>query len=291
MKILILGSTGMLGKELVYVFKQDTKYEVIVWTHTDVDVTKTLELTEKIKDIKPLYIINAVAYNSVDLCEENEEEYKKAILLNKDVPESLAKISLELNITFVHFSTDYVFGKNKKIEGGFTESVIPIPNCKYAMSKYLGEESVKDIGNRFYIIRLSRLFGKQSGVSGKKSFFELMFNLSKTKRELQAVDDEISCFTYAPDLALATKELVESNSLYGIYHLVNEGTVSWYEGLIIFFQYTNKKIKINPVCGNTFMRKAKRPPFSVLNNTKRPHLRPYVEAIPSLVSTSDFSTS
>ncbi|HCC06238.1 TPA: hypothetical protein DEP94_02700 [Candidatus Nomurabacteria bacterium] len=287
-KILILGSTGTLGKELVDLFNGDKKYSVTTWSHKDIDVTDILLLNQKIKELSPEYILNTVAYNSVDDCEDDEVEYAKAILLNKDVPEAIAKISKELGITFVHYSTDYVFGKNEKIEGGFSEDIIPIPNCKYAVSKYLGEEAVKNFSEKFYIIRLSRLFSKQRGVTGKKSFFEVMLHLSHSQKSLNVVDDEISCFTYAPDLAKATKSLIEDKCNYGIYHLINEGEESWYQGLRLLFKIIAHDTEINPIHGNAILRNAKRPAFSVLKNTKRPVLHPLKEALKDFVSSNDF---
>jgi len=286
-KILILGSTGTLGKELVDLFNDDKNYSVTAWSHKDIDVTDIFLLNQKIKELSPEYILNAVAYNSVDACEDDEEEYAKAILLNKDVPEAIAKISKELGIIFVHYSTDYVFGKNEKVEGGFSEDVIPMPNCKYAVSKYLGEESVKNSGEKFYIIRLSRLFSKQIA-GGKKSFFEAMIELSKIKTQLNVVDDEISCFTCASDLAQATKSLVEDKCDYGIYHFINEGKYSWYDGLKLLFGIIRNDTIINPVHGNAILRNAKRPAFSVLKNTKRSPLRPLKEALKDFVSNNDF---
>lgn len=287
-KILILGGTGTLGRELFDLFNNGKNYSVISWSHKDLDVTNITLLIQKIRELSPEYILNAVAYNSVDYCEDNEEEYTKAILFNKEVPEVIAKISKELGIIFVHYSTDYVFGKNKIIDGGFTEDIIPIPNCKYAVSKYLGEEAVKKFGEKFYIIRLSRLFSKQKGLTNKKSFFEIMLHLSNSQNSLNVVDDEISCFTYAPDLAKATESLLEDKCDYGIYHLINEGKYSWYEGLKELFKIIGNETVIKPVSGETLLRKAKRPNFSVLKNTKRPSLRPLKEAFIDYISENDF---
>lgn len=287
-KILILGGSGTLGKELVSLFNSDKKYFVISWSHKDIDVTDIKSLTQKIRELSPEYILNAVAYNSVDACEDNEEEYAKAILLNKDVPVAIAKISKELGIIFVHYSTDYVFGKNEMIDGGFSEDIIPIPNCKYATSKYLGEEAIKKFGEKFYIIRLARLFSKQKGLTNKKSFFEILIGLSYSQNYLNVVDDEISCFTYAPDLAVATKSLMEDKCDYGIYHLSNEGEYSWYEGIKELFKIIENKAVIKPVSGEALLRKAKRPNFSVLKNTKRKALRPLTEALADYVLGNDF---
>lgn len=286
-KVLIFGGTGMLGQEIVSLYASDSAYEVIVPSHTEVDFLDKEKLTQYILDINPEYSINTVAYNAVDACEEDDVEYEKAFFLNKEIPQLLASISKENGLTLVHFSTDYVFGKNSKEEGGFSEDTLPEPDCRYGQSKYEGEEAIKEIGGNFYIIRLSRLFGCPAAGSGKKSFFETMLELSKIKNNLQAVDDEISCFTYAPHLALATKQLIESNSSYGIYHLINEGEASWFSGLQELFSISNITIPVTSVQGSTFKRKAKRPQYSTLANTKRAKLPSYKDALKDFVQSRD----
>jgi dTDP-4-dehydrorhamnose reductase len=96
---------------------------------------------------------------------------------------------------------------------------------------------------------------------------------------MSAVDSEMSCFTYAPDLAQATKELLESGDAFGIYHLINEGPVTWYEGVLELYRQAGITTPVKPVTPDAFPRPAKRPTFSVLLNTKRPKLRHYSEAL------------
>lgn len=278
-RVVILGGSGMLGQELVSLFSHDGISEVIAWSHDDMDVTDLKALRDALHTIKPQYIINSTAYNAVDICETDDEEYEKALLLNRDVPGALALISKEIGSTFVHYSTDYVFGDYKQQEYGISEDSIPSPTCRYGVSKYEGEKAVQLNTQKYYIIRLSRLFGKKGQGSGKKSFFETMLSLSESKKELQAVGDEVSCFTYAPDLALATQSLMSDMVPYGIYHLVNEGAVSWHEGLSLAYALLNKGVVLHKVNGDDFKRQAKRPAFSVLLNTKRPKLRHYKEAL------------
>ena len=117
--VLILGSQGMLGQELKRVFGADEAYQVTAWDMGDVDVTDFKTLRDKVIDLKPGIIINAVAYNAVDACEEDEAEYGKALLLNRDVPAELALIVKEQDILLVHYSTDYVFdGDQEKLKSG-----------------------------------------------------------------------------------------------------------------------------------------------------------------------------
>lgn len=287
-KVLVLGAKGMLGQELMGVFSLDKDYEVAGWDREEIDVTDFVVAEKKIKEYVPQIILNAVAYNAVDLCEESDEEYAKAILLNAEVPKFLVRVAKEIGATLVHYSTDYVFdGENMQ---GYTEDAKPNPLSRYGMSKREGEKNVLAADGKNYLIRLSKLFGQPAAsMGGKKSFFEKMLETAKEKTELSVVDDEQSCFTYAPDLAKATKSLIEDNAPYGIYHLPNSGGATWYEAAVELFKLANKNppahsgirasISVKAVSADTFPRPAKRPKYSVLLNTKRPALRPYTEAL------------
>ncbi len=277
-KVLILGSRGMLGQELVRIFSCDEKYSVAGWDVNDIDVTNFFNAEEKIKAYAPDVLINAVAYNAVDVCEENDEEYRKAMVLNAEVPQFLAQLSRQMHILFVHYSTDYVFdGENKT---GYSEDAPTHPISRYGMTKRCGEEYVMKEGGNYYIIRLSKLFGKPAESQiAKKSFFDIMLHLGTTKDEIQAVDDEKSCFTYAPDLAKETKSLIEDKASFGIYHLPNSEDVTWYQAVLELYTQAKMRVIIHPVTSKAFPRPAKRPRYSKLLNTKRPKVRSYVEAL------------
>lgn len=329
-KVLVLGAKGMLGQELVRVFGGDAGYEAAGWDREDidpapivhtsgqnishdsvenpvvynrcwVDVTDFVVAERRIRAYAPEIIINAVAYNAVDKCEESDEEYAKALLLNAEVPGFLARLAKDMNAIFVHYSSDYVFDgaleENKTRTGccgggccgagastvGYDESSIPNPVSRYGESKLQGEKTVQAAGGRFYLIRLSKLFGKPAlSEAGKKSFFEVMLGKGRDvqkNEETKVVDDEKSCFTYAPDLAQATKALIEDDAPYGIYHLANSGTATWYEAAKELFEIAKIDVAVKPVAADTFPRPAKRPKNSTLLNTKRPKLRPYTAAL------------
>ncbi len=276
--VLILGAKGMLGQELARVYRDDEGYDVTAWDVEDIDVTDFASAEEKIRAVVPSLIINAVAYNAVDACEEDEEEYRKATALNADVPEFLARIAKDMDATLIHYSTDYVFdGENGD---GYAEDAEPNPISKYGTSKREGEKRVIAEDGKYYVIRLSKLFGRPAtSAAAKKSFFEKMFEAAKGKTEVVAVDDEKSCFTYAPDLALGSKVLEQDGRPYGIYHLVNEGAVTWYEAARELFRIAGTDIIVKPVSADAFPRPAKRPHTSALRNTKFIEFRPYTEAL------------
>lgn len=277
-KVLIIGSKGMLGSELVHIFSKDKDYNVVGWDFDDIDITNKNAVKKKIATEKPIIIINAAAYNAVDKAEENEEEFEKAKKVNGEGPKFLAQAAKDINAIFVQYITDYLFDGKK---GEYTEEDHPCPISNYGVSKAIGEKNVQEIGGKFYLIRISKLFGSPAQFeNSKKSFFEMMLTLAREKDELKVVHSERSCFTYVPDLARATKDLIEKKYEYGIYHLVNEGAVTWYEGVLKLFEIVgNKKIKVAPVQPNEFPRPAKRASSTVLVNTKFPKLRHYEDAV------------
>lgn len=303
-KILILGSLGMLGQELVRVFSDDQKYEVTAWDKENIDLTDFALAEARIHEIGPQIVINAVAYNAVDKCETDDMEYQRALLLNRDIPQFLAELGEKEGFFLVHYSTDYVFdgaleqnkaetgccgggccGAGSSSQVGYNEEALPNPINRYGESKYAGERALREQAANYYLIRLSKLFGRPGkSPEAKRSFFAVMLEQSLSKDEVQVVDDEKSCFTYAPDLAEATKELVESGDAPGIYHLANEGGATWYEAVAELYAFADKETKVIPVGSDTFPRPAKRPRSSVLLNTKRPKLRHYTEALEEFVN-------
>ncbi|MFA5985974.1 MAG: NAD(P)-dependent oxidoreductase [Parcubacteria group bacterium] len=322
-KILILGAKGMLGQELVEVYKGDKEYEVTAWDQEDIDVTDLVALRQKVTDLLPDVIFNAVAYNAVDACEEDDQEYLKAEILNSDVPEELAKIAKNIQAKLVHYSTDYVFDgecpKHSEGEVGvfcddacvkytcensgnrpsyytYREDDAPHPLSRYGLSKLHGEQNVARYADHYYIIRLSKLFGKPAiSAVGKKSFFDMMRELGDKSGKagaeqfnmVKAVDGEVSKFTYAPDLARVSKDIIEKNLLSGIIHVANDGVASWYDGAKELFDILGFTTEIVPVPPETFPRPAKRPASSVLSVTKVPQLRHYRDALREYVEKKD----
>lgn len=285
-KILILGAKGNLGGQLIKVFSK--KNEVIAWDREEIDITDKELVLKKVGDIKPDIIINAAAYNAVDKCEEDENGFESAKKLNCLAVGYLAEAAIGVNSILVHYSSDYVFGgrankangeqiKRIKKQGGFKEDDEPSPVNKYGESKFTGERELigrSGKGLKWYLIRTSKLFGpKGESEIAKPSFFDTMLNIAKEKESLDVVDEEISCFTYTPDLAKATKKIIESNMGYGIYHIVNEGPCTWHQAAKKLFEIAGINIKVNPVSGDKFARSAKRPKYSVLLNTKFERLR------------------
>jgi dTDP-4-dehydrorhamnose reductase len=298
------------NKELVKIFSVDENYEFFCCDRNEIDVTDFIELKNRITDLWPDFIFNAVAYNAVDLCEENLEEYEKAKLLNATFPQELARIADTLRIILIHYSSDYIFDGERPVyknsfgiapsccERGcpgcqykgaeetipyfeYQEEDQPKPISKYGQTKLAGELAVEKNCTQYYIIRLSKLFGKPAiSEAGKKSFFEVMLEKGRAGEELKVIDGEISKFTYAPDLAMESKAIVEDEiSDFGIYHIVNDNAVTWYQGVLALFKLANISTKVIPVKSSDFPRPAKRAESTVLKVTKRKALRNYQEAL------------
>jgi len=277
-KVIVIGAKGMLGQSLVEVFGEDKKYIVIGWDIEEIDITQKKEVLERINREKPNLIINAAAYNAVDKAEESEEEFEKAKKVNGEGPKFLAEVARKNDAIFVHYGSDYVFDGEK---GEYLEDDLTNPISNYGISKELGEKNIRKVGGQYYLIRTSKLFGRPAITKeAKRSFFDTMLELAEKNEELKVVNEEKSCFCYVKDLARATRMLIESKLAFGTYHLVNEGAVTWYDGVRALFKLAGiKNVRIIPVSSKEFPRLAKRPKSSVLLNTKFPKLRNYEEAV------------
>jgi len=269
MKVLIIGAKGMLGQELAKAFAEA---EVFAWDREEIDITEFQSSNFKIQNLKPDVVINAAAYNNVDGAETEPAVANK---INGYAVGFLAQICKELDIPLVHYSSDYVFAGDKK--DGYAEAASPDPVSAYGRSKLLGEQELAKNTDKYYLIRLSRLFGAAGG--GKKSFPEVMLSLAAKKTEIEVVDEELSCPTYAPDLAKLTRVIVEQKPPFGIYHGAGNGSCTWFGFAEAIFKLAGKNVKLKAVPGTQFKRPARRPRYSVLLNTKLPQARPWEEAL------------
>lgn len=278
-KILVLGSKGMLGQELVREFQQ-AGYTALAHDRDTIDITVQEQCAQLFEQVKPEIVINAAAYNAVDKIEESENDFDIAKKINADAPGTLARLCYEHGATFVHYSSDYVFSGNK--EDGYDENAAVQPVNKYGETKAIGEGNIIDTEANYYIIRLSKLFGKTAISEGaKKSFVDTMLWLATEggKTHIDLVDEEKSCPTYAPDLSHFTRLLIESDHPKGIYHGANSGACTWYEFAQKIFALKNITIDTTPVSGDKIHRPAKRPMNSELLNTKLPAQRSWKEAL------------
>jgi dTDP-4-dehydrorhamnose reductase len=268
---LILGSKGTLGQELAKIMPGAT-----AWDREDADVTDFENLKVKIKALNPLpeAIIYCAAFNDVDGAEIKKEV---ASMLNTAVPTELAEFCKQLDIPLVYFSTNYVFDG---IKGYYIEKDVPNPISTYGLTKYLGELGVSQNADKFYIIRTAVLFGpKGTSPASKKSFVDLMLGLAQENMNLKVITDEVNSLTYAKDLAAAVSKILEDKMPYGIYHITNSGSASWYELALEIFNIKQLPVTLIKVPASDFRRLARRPGKAVLENTKFYEMRPWQEAL------------
>ncbi len=269
MKVLILGAKGSLGQTFVDLYKD---HEVSAWDREELDIADEEMVTTKITDLKPELIINCAAYNNVDQAEEDRDV---ANSINGYAVGFISRVADEIGAIFVTYSTGQVFDGNSS--SGYNEDDETRPANAYGKSKLLGEMELAEKGDKFYLIRTCWLYGQPA--AGKKSFPDIMLDLVEKGGTLNAVQDEFGNPTYVIDLAQATRALIENQQPFGIYHLTNSGVASRYDWAKEIFSIKNQKVDLQPVDGNFFPRKAKRPKFEALNNTKFIELRPWTEAL------------
>lgn len=256
MKILITGAKGMLSSDLVKVLS--TEHEITGLSHQELDVTNKRDVDICINDNKPDVVIHAASYTDVDGCESNRE---LAFQVNADGAKNVALVCRETGSAMVYVSTDYVFDGEKS--SPYIEEDKPNPINVYGKSKLAGENHVKSILDRYYIVRTSWLFGKNG-----KNFVKTILRLSQEKNKLKVVNDQIGSPTYTLDLARAIKVLLNKPS-FGYYHVSNQGSCSWYDfAREILKQNGFNDVKVTPISTEEFKRTANRPKYSVLNCQK-----------------------
>ena len=271
MKILITGSNGMLGHDLIKVLENE--HELILTTSKTLDITNKEKTIDFIIENNPDIVINSAAYTDVDGCEANED---LAFMVNGEGVKNLALGCREVDCPLVHVSTDYVF--NGKNDRPWVEDDEIGPISVYGKSKLKGEEAILETLDKFFIVRTAWLYG----VNGK-NFPKTMLELAENHSEITVVYDEVGSPTYTLDLARKISELIETD-YYGIYHVTNSDSCSWCEFARYIFEIAEKDVKVIPVTASEFARPAPRPSYSVLENKKLKEngfseLRSYKEAI------------
>lgn len=247
MRVLVTGVNGQLGYDVVIQLK-NRGHEVVGVDMQDMDITDSNKVNQVINAENVEAVIHCAAYTAVDAAEENIELCRK---VNVSGTENIAIICEKLNIKMIYISTDYVF--NGEGEKPWKPSDVKNPLNVYGNTKYEGELAVQKHLNRYYIVRISWVFG----VNGK-NFVRTMLNLGKNKKNLTVVDDQIGSPTYTYDLAILLSEMVEKEE-YGIFHATNEGYCSWYDFAVEIFKQAGMNVDVQPVESSKFSVKAKRP--------------------------------
>jgi dTDP-4-dehydrorhamnose reductase len=222
---------------------------------SQLDITNADEVNKIVSFFKPEIIIHCAAYTQVD---KAESEQDIAFLVNGIGTRNIAIAAERNQSKLVYISTDYVFDGASPTPYHEFSPVYPI-NI-YGSSKLAGEMMVRDFHSKFFIIRTSWVFGMNGN-----NFVKTMLKLSKEKKELKVVNDQKGSPTYTVDLSRCLARLMETNK-YGIYHVSNSGSCSWFEFAKEIFRQSVSLVQLEPCTTDEFPRPAKRPKNSVLDH-------------------------
>ena len=262
-KIIVTGCNGQLGRAINRVYAGESDYELIN-TDFGIEGIKSLDISDIdsvmsfVKEVRPYAIINCAAMTAVDLCETKQD---MAYRINAIGPRNLAIASSETGAELIHVSTDYVFRGDGSVP--YTEFDPVGPVSMYGRTKLAGEEFVRQMTDRSFIIRTAWLYGDG------KNFVKTMLRLSEDHDEVTVVDDQIGSPTSSAELASAIKSLVSTNN-YGLFHGTCEGRCSWADFTEEIFRLAGKTTRVKHVSSDEYKQmnpnSADRPKFSVLEN-------------------------
>jgi len=261
LKIFLIGVDGQLGTDISEHFKKMGAEVHGLLGLKDIDICDYNRSYDLVKKSDPDLIINTAAFHNVDLC---EDEVVQTFKVNVEGVKNTAAICREMDIPLMHFSTDYVFDGNK--EAPYVEKDCPGPQSIYAISRLGGERVVQYMLEKYYLIRLSGLYG-HAGCEGQDNvnFVEKMLGLAGFKKQIRVVDDQVLTPTYTRDVAEKLFGLIKTGR-YGLYHMTNTGKCSWFEFACEIFRMAGIDMEVFPVSSKEFGAKAIRPGYSVLDN-------------------------
>lgn len=271
MKVFVTGVGGQLGYDVVNELKKRGHEAVgsdIVdnipqnFEYIKLDITDKQTVTKAITDIKPDAVIHCAAWTAVDAAEDKENQ-PKVFAINRDGTRNIAQACKAVDCKMIYISTDYVFdGQGERPWQPDDKNYAPL--CVYGKSKLEGELAVAETLEKYYIVRIAWVFGKNG-----KNFIKTMLNVGKKYPEVRVVNDQIGTPTYTYDLARLLVDMVETEK-YGYYHATNEGGyISWYDFTCKIFRQVGYGTKVTPVTTAEYgLSKAARPFNSRLDKSK-----------------------
>lgn len=279
MKVFVTGVAGQLGHDVMnelasrgyegigtdlapeYNGVQDGSY-VTTAQYVSLDITDKEAVDKTIQEIHPDVVVHCAAWTAVDAAED-EDKQAKVRAINAGGTQNIASACKEVNAKMVYISTDYVF------DGQGTEPWQP--DCKdykplnvYGQTKLEGELAVSQTLDKYYIVRIAWVFGKNGN-----NFIKTMLNVGKKYDTLKVVNDQIGTPTYTYDLARLLVDMIETDK-YGYYHATNEGGyISWYDFACEIFKQAGYTNTVIPVTTEEYgLSKAARPFNSRLDKSK-----------------------
>jgi dTDP-4-dehydrorhamnose reductase len=271
MKILLTGAKGQLGQALQ---KTLASHAVTALDHRQLDITRLTDVRNTIHALRPDVLINAAAYNNVDGAESDPLAAYRGNALG---PRNLAVATAAINIPLLHVSSDYVFdGTSARPYHEFDR---PQPLSVYAATKLAGEEAVRMLNPKHYLVRTAWLYSTVG-----KNFAKTICALAQQQSEVRVVNDQVGSPTYVPHLAVAIATLIPTQA-FGTYHLANQGAASWYELTCALYHQLKIATPVRPITTSEFPRPAKRPAYSALTTIQDPAilLPPWEEGVAAFV--------
>lgn len=256
MKILVTGVKGQLGYDVVKAL-ESRGYQPVGVDREEMDLMNNNMIQNFIMNLKPEAIIHCAAYTAVD---QAEEEVEICYQINAEAVKVIAECAKTLDIPMIYISTDYVFDGTKASE--YVETDIPNPINVYGASKLKGEQYVQQLLEKFYIVRISWVFG----INGN-NFIKTMQRLGNEQDQLNIIHDQVGSPTYTAHLAPLLVDMIETDQ-YGIYHATNEGYCSWYEFAAEIFKQSQLDVTLHPITTDQYKTKAKRPLNSKMSKQK-----------------------
>lgn len=269
-KILLLGDTGKVGNAIRSVMSKD--FIIIGKNSSNFDPYNFKFIENVVQEEKPEIVINTIAMMGIDPCELDPA---KAFLLNAMLPKALAELSAKYNFVLVHFSTDAVFNDSK--HDFYTEADTPSPLNIYGATKYSGDCLIQALAVRYYIFRISVLFGH---TEKRNQFVEKMLQkVDEGAKLLRISKDIISSPSYSIDIASKLKFFLKNNEKYGLYHIANEGKASLFDIIKYITEYLRDDIVVEDASYLDFPFLGIKNTFTPLKSMKTSPLRPWKEAI------------
>lgn len=253
MKVLVTGVTGQLGYDVAAELTRRGIEHMGVGSK-EMDLTNAKQVEEVIRAYHPDVIIHCAAYTAVD---KAEDEYDKCMAVNTDGTLAIAKAAKDINAKMVYISTDYVFSGEGNLP--FAVDVEKGPVNMYGLTKLLGEQAVQMLLQKYFIIRISWVFGKNGN-----NFIKTMLRLGKERKELNVVADQWGSPTYTADLAPLICDMIETEK-YGVYHATNEGVTCWAAFAAAIFKEAGISCEVHPIPTETYPTPALRPKNSRLS--------------------------
>lgn len=256
-RFLVIGAGGQLGRDLIPLLPG----EVVPADRAQADLTKPESTRAVIESTRPQCVVNCAAYNFVDRAESEPEA---AFAVNAIGVRHLARLCAERDLPLVHFSSDYVFGLDSSRRSPWSETDAPGPISVYGVSKLAGEQFVRAICPRHYVIRTCGLYGRWGSGGKGGNFVETILKRAELGQPIRVVMDEICSPTYTADLAVACGALIQT-AQYGLYHITNSGECSRFEFAREILRRAGRQAKIEPTTQHEFGAAAKRPTYAVLS--------------------------